>query len=90
MVLSLSHTAATAAALCVLAGPTLVVLGAADKFNAGEDVDATREKHRKGLECHVSGATGTVGSAVPTVKFPTPGLVVDVVEEASLGHQQGI
>ena len=63
---------------------------AADKLNAGEDVDATGEEHRKAAKPHRAIGASSARRPVPLVKVPALGLVVDVVKEAVLGHQEGV
>ena len=63
---------------------------AADKLDAGEDVDATGEEHGKAAKPHRAIGAGSARRPVPLVKVPALGLVVDVVKETVLGHQEGV
>ena len=65
-------------------------LGAADKLDAGEDVDAAGEQHGEALDAHAALAARVARRAVPVVEVHALRLVVDVVEEAVLGHEQGV
>ena len=63
---------------------------AADKLNAGEDVDATGEEHCEAAKSHRPIGASSSRRSVPLVKVPALGLVVDVVKETVLGHQESI
>ena len=65
-------------------------LGAADKLDAGEDVDAAGQQHGEALDAHAALAARLAGRAVPVVEVHALRLVVDVVEEAVLGHEQRV
>ena len=65
-------------------------LGAADKLDAGEDVDAAGEQHGEALDAHAALAARVARRAVPVVEVHALRLVVDVVEEAVLGHEQRV
>ena len=76
---------------CIFNAPTFLGLeGAADELDAGEDVNAAGQEHREALYPHAAVAAGSGCSPVPLVKVPAPGLVVDMIEEAVLGHEQGV
>jgi hypothetical protein len=69
--------------------PTFLGLeGAADELDAREDVDAAGKEHGEALHPHAAIPAGSGGSPVPLVKVPAPGLVVDVIEETVLRHQE--
>lgn len=60
---------------------------AADKLDAGEQRDATGQQHGEASHLHATVLAGQRASLVPPNERPAPGGVVDVIEEASLGHQ---
>ena len=64
--------------------------GAADKLHAAEDVDAAGEQHGEAAELHAAVPAGAARRGVPLVEVPALGLVVDVVKQAVLRHQQRV
>ena len=64
--------------------------GAADELDAGEDVDAAGEQHGEALDAHAALAARPARRAVPLVEVHALRLVVDVVEQAVLGHEQSV
>jgi len=69
---------------------TLEVLGTADELHAGEDRDATGQEHGEAAHLHATLLASGCSSLVPPHEWPAAGGVVDVVEEAALGNQQGV
>ena len=63
---------------------------AADKLDAGEDVDAAGEEHREAAKSHRPIGASPSRRPVPLVKVPALGLVVYVVKETVLRHQEGV
>ena len=63
---------------------------AANKLDATEDINATREEHGEGAELHAAITTGATCSRVPLVEVPAFCLVVNVIKEAMLRHQEGV
>ena len=64
--------------------------GAADKLNAAEHINSTGQEHGEAAQFHGAVAAGGLRSPVPLVKVPAAGLVVDVVEQTVLGHEQSV
>lgn len=69
---------------------TFKMLWAADKLDAREQADSTRQQHRKGPELQSPLGASTSGGSVPPGKLPAPGLVVDVVEETAFRHEERV
>ena len=72
------------------AGAAAGLPGAADELDAGEDVDAAGEQHGEALDAHAALAARPARRAVPLVEVHALRLVVDVVEQAVLGHEQSV
>ncbi len=68
----------------------LVGGGAADELDAREDVDAAGQQHGEALDAHAAVGAGGGGRPVPGVEVPAARLVVHVVEETVLGHEQRV
>jgi len=66
------------------------VLGTADELHAGEDRDAAGQEHGEAAHLHTTLLASGCSSLVPPHEWPAAGGVVDVVEEAALGNQQGV
>lgn len=66
------------------------MFGAANELDAGEEGDAAGQQHGEGAQRQASLAAGVGGRRVPAVEGPALGLVVDVVEQAVLRHQQRV
>ena len=64
--------------------------GAADKLHAAEHINTAGQEHGKAAQLHGAVAAGRLRSPVPLVKVPAAGLVVDVVEQTVLGHEQRV
>ena len=64
--------------------------GAANKLDAAEDVNAAREEHGEGAELHAAITAGTARGRVPLIEVPAFCLVVNVIKETVLGHQEGV
>ena len=64
--------------------------GAANKLDAAEDVNAAREEHGEGAELHAAVTAGTARGRVPLVEVPAFCLVVNVIKETVLRHQEGV
>ena len=63
---------------------------AANKLDATEDINAARKEHGEGAELHAAITAGAARSRVPLVKIPAFCLVVNVIKETVLGHQEGV
>lgn len=66
------------------------MLRAAHELDAGEQRDAAGQQHGEATHLHVPVLAGGRPGLVPPDERPAPGRVVDVVEEATLGHQERI
>ena len=62
----------------------------ADELHTRENVDAAGQEHGEALEPHAAVGASGAGRRVPRVVVAALGLVVDVVEEAVLRHQQSV
>uniref|UniRef100_A0A6B0V9H9 Uncharacterized protein n=1 Tax=Ixodes ricinus TaxID=34613 RepID=A0A6B0V9H9_IXORI len=95
--LLLLHAAVVVVVLVLLARRPLSLLlaalafrGAADKLHPREDIHSAGEEHGKAAQAHGASLAAVGSRLVPVVKALAHALVVDVVEEAVLGHQQGV
>ena len=63
---------------------------AAHELHAAEHVDAAGEEHGEGAELHAAVRARAPRGRVPLVEVPALCLIVNVVKETVLGHQQGV
>lgn len=66
------------------------MLWAANKLDAREQADAARQQHCEGPQSQPSLSAGAPSCGVPPRELPATALVVDVVEETALRHQQRV
>lgn len=69
---------------------TLKVLGTADELDAGEQRNAARQQHGKAAHLHAAILAGGRSGLVPARERPAARRIVNVIEQAALGHQQGV
>lgn len=69
---------------------TFVMLRTAHELNTWEEGDATRQQHGEAAHLHSAILTSERTSLIPPHERPAPGRVVDVIEQAALGHQQRV
>lgn len=69
---------------------TFKMLWAADKLDAGEEGNSTRQEHGEASHLHVALLARCRSSLVPSWEGPATGRVVNVIEQTSFRHQQSI
>lgn len=66
------------------------MLWAANELDTREQADPARQQHREGSQPESPLRTRTPRSRVPPRELPASALVVDMVEEAALRHEQRV
>lgn len=66
------------------------MLWAAHELDTGEQRDSTGQQHGEATHLHVSVLAGCGAGLIPPDERPAPGRVVDVVKQATLGHQKSV
>lgn len=69
---------------------TLKVLRTADELDAGEQRNAARQQHGETAHLHAAILAGGRPRLVPAGERPAARRIVDVIEQAALGHQQRV
>lgn len=66
------------------------MLRAAHELDPREEADAAGQQHGEAPQLQAPLLAGAARSHVPPAELPAVALVVDVVEQAALRHQQGV
>lgn len=66
------------------------MLRTANKLNAREERYATGKEHGETPHLHATVLAGSSSGLVPSDEGPATGCIVDMIEEATLGHQKCI
>lgn len=66
------------------------MLRTAHELDAWEEGDAARQQHGEAPHLHSAVLTSQGASLIPPHERPAPGRIVDVIEQAALGHQQRV
>lgn len=66
------------------------MLRAADELDPREEADTAGQQHGETPQLQASLLAGAPGGHIPPAKLPAVALVMDMVEQAALRHQQGV